>query len=85
MEAPGRLNPETPLLPGREHFTHPAKYIALLVVDGEKFKAMTQSDAVMHQRPKLQRISGQRQGKFHGNDFPGFQFSGQSAAHSIFS
>ena len=68
---------------GCEHFTDPPKYIALLVIDGEEFKAMTQTDAVTHQRPKLEGISSQRQGKFHGNHFASFQFSRHRSADSI--
>jgi len=47
---------KTLLLPGRQHFANPAKHVALLFSDCEKFKSVQQTDAVAHQGTKLQRI-----------------------------
>src|SRR5262249_29779193 len=73
------------LLPRGQHFTHAPENVMLLFVHRQKFKTVSQSNSVAHQRPYFQRIRRQGQREFHRNHFARLQFSRQGSAHAILS
>src|SRR5712692_350034 len=71
------------LLSGGKHLADATNGLALFLAEGEKLKAMVQALAITHQGAKLQGGCGKRERKLHGDDFAGFQLSGEGAANPI--